>query len=89
MKKRFKRPLASVKINWHKISALYDTGADICCMTARQLFPVGQRPKKLKGISTVTSASGDKIEFKGVLPISFEIDNKKFVYNIHVLKNLS
>jgi hypothetical protein len=60
-------------------------------MTARfrQLFPVGQRPKKLKGISTVTSASGDKIEFKGVLPIPFEIDNKKFVYNIHVLKNLS
>jgi hypothetical protein len=47
-------------------------------MTARfrQLFPLGQRTKKLNVISTVTSASGDNIECKGVFPIPFEIDNK-------------
>jgi hypothetical protein len=55
----------------------------------RQVFPVGKRPKKLNVISTVTATSVDKIECVGVYPIPFEINNKKFVYNIHVLKNLS
>ena len=47
----------------------------------RQVFPVNKRPKKLNMISTVTVATGDTIPF--------EIDKKKFVYNIHVLKHLS
>jgi hypothetical protein len=50
---------------------------------------VGKRPKKLNLISSVTSASGDKIECEGVYPVQFEIDKKKFVNNIHVLKHLS
>jgi hypothetical protein len=54
-----------------------------------QVFPVGKRPKKLNVISSVTSASGDKIQFEGVYPVPFKIDKKKFVYNIHVLKHLS
>ena len=55
----------------------------------RQVFPVNKRPKKLNMISTVTVATGDKIECVGVYPIPFDIDKKKFVYNIHVLKHLS
>ncbi len=54
----------------------------------RQVFPVGQRPKKLNMISTVTVASGDKLESVGVYPIPFEIGKKKFVYNVHVLNKL-
>jgi hypothetical protein len=54
----------------------------------RQLFPVGKRPKKLNVISTVTVASGDQLECLGVYPIPFEIDEKKFVYNVHVLNKL-
>jgi hypothetical protein len=72
-----KKPKVALTINGHKIKALYDTGANICCMTAakfRQVFPVGQRPKKLNVISTVTVASGDQIECLGVYPIPFEID---------------
>jgi hypothetical protein len=82
--KKSKKPFVSVNINGHKIKALKDTGADLCCMTAakfRQVFPVNKRPKKLNMISTVTVATGDTIPF--------EIDKKKFVYNIHVLKHLS
>ena len=89
--KRSKKPTVLVTINGQKIKALYDTGADLCCMTAakfRQLFPVGKRPKKLNVISTVTVASGDKLECLGVYPIPFEIDGKKFVYNVHVLNKL-
>jgi hypothetical protein len=83
--------MVSLTINGHKIKALYDTGADLCCMTAakfRQVFPVGQRPKKLNLISTVTVASGDKLKSLGVYPIPFEIGKKKFVYNVHVLNKL-
>jgi hypothetical protein len=72
----------SLTINGHKIKALFDTGADLCCMTAtkfRQVFPVGKRPKKLNMISTVTVASEDQLECLGVYPIPFEIGKKKFV----------
>ncbi len=54
----------------------------------RQVFPVGQSPKKLNVISTVSVASGDKLEALGVYPIPFEIGKKKFVYNVHVLNKL-
>jgi hypothetical protein len=90
--KKSKRPVVSVKINGHIIKALYDIGADLCCMTAakfKQVLPVGQRPKKLNVTSTVTVASGDKLECLGVYPIPFEINKKKFVYNIHVLNKIS
>ena len=72
--------------------ALYDTGADLCCMTAakfRQVFTWNKRPKKLNLINTVTVVSGEKIECMGVYPIPFKINKKKFVYNIHVLNKLS
>ena len=39
--------------------------------------------------STLTVASGDKLECLGVYHIPFEIDKKKFVYNIHVLNKIS
>jgi hypothetical protein len=39
-------------------------------------------------ISTVTVASGDKLECLGVYPIPFEIGKKKFVYKVHVLNKL-
>ena len=85
--KRSKKPTVLVTINGQKIKALYDTGADLCCMTAakfRQVFPVRQRPKKLN----VTVASGDKLESLNVYPIPFEINKKKFVDNVHVLNKL-
>jgi hypothetical protein len=89
--KKLKKPMVLLTINGHKIKALYDTGADLCCMTAakfRQVFPVEKRPKKLNVISTVTVASGDKLECLGVYQIPFKIGKKKFVYNVHVLNKL-
>jgi hypothetical protein len=40
-------------------------------------------------ISRVTAASGNKIECEGAYHVLFEIDKKKFGYNIHALKHLS
>jgi hypothetical protein len=87
--KRPKRPNILVNVNEHKISAPFDTGANVCCMTAakfRQVFPVGKRPKKLYVISTVTTESGNQKECEGDYPIPFEINKKNFVYNVHILK---
>ena len=89
--KKSKKPVVSVNINGHIIKALYDTGADLCCMTDakfRQVFTWNKRPKKLNLIITVTVVSGEKIECMGVYPIPFEINKKKFVDNVHVLNKL-
>jgi hypothetical protein len=56
-----KRPYVPVFLNGHKVSALYDTGADICCMSSsmfQKYFPVGKRPTKLQRKSDVKAASG-------------------------------
>ncbi len=45
--KRPLRPYVSVQMNGQKMFALYDTGANICCMSStafRRVFPVGECP---------------------------------------------
>ncbi len=73
------RPYVSVHMNGHKMSALYDTGAYICCMSStafRRVFPVGQRPEKLNRTSNVSAASGNKLEGEGIYTISMEINKR-------------
>ncbi len=44
------RPYVPVFLNGHKVSALYDTGVDICCMSSsvfQKYSPVRKRPTKL------------------------------------------
>jgi hypothetical protein len=80
--KKFKKSVVSVNINGHIIMALYDTGADLCCMTAakfRQVFPVNKRTKKLNVISTVTVASREKFECMGVYPIPFDKLTRRYL----------
>jgi hypothetical protein len=79
-------------MNGHRLSALFDTGTDICCMsseTFRRVFPVGQRTEKLNLTSSVSAASGNKLEGEGIYPISMEINKRKFTYNFHVFTNLN
>jgi hypothetical protein len=52
-------------MNGTRLSALYDTEADVCCMSRkplRKVFPVGQRPEKLNHTSRARAASGNKLE---------------------------
>jgi hypothetical protein len=77
-------------MNEQRISAQYDTGADICCMSSkifRKIFPVGTRPTKLAKISSVSDTSRTKLDCDGIFPIPFEIDIQKFVFTVHVLTN--
>jgi predicted ATPase len=52
-------------MNGTRLSALYDTGADVCCMSRkplRRVFPEGQRPEELNRTSRARAASGNKLE---------------------------
>ena len=78
-------------INNRPHRALYDTGADICCMsrkTFRELYEAGNRPIKLNKVSSVSAASGNKLESDGIYPIKFQINKKTFTYPFHVFSNL-
>ena len=86
------RPYVSVQMKGHKLSALYDTGADICCMSStafRRVFPVGQRPEKLNRTSNVSAASGNKLEGEGIYILPMEINKRKFQYQVHIFGNLN
>ena len=86
-----KRPYVPVFLNGHKVTALYDTGADICCMSSsyfRKYFPVGKRPTKLQRKSDVKAASGNQLVSEGIYPIPFTIDGRKLEHNVHVFSNL-
>jgi hypothetical protein len=87
-----KRPYVPVFLNGHKVSALYDTGADICCMSSsyfRKYFPVGKRPTKLQRKSDLKAASGNKLVSEGIYPKPFTIDGRRFEHNVHVFSNLN
>ncbi len=86
------RPYVSVHMNGHQMSALYDTGANICCMSStafRRVFPVRQRPEKLNRTSNVSAASGNKLEGEGIYTISMEINKRKSQYQVHIFGNLN
>jgi hypothetical protein len=86
------RPCVSLQMNGHKLCALYDTGADICCMSSkafRRVFPVGQRPEKLNRTSNVSAASSNKLEGEGIYTISMEINKIKYKYPVHIFGKLN
>jgi len=85
------RPYVAVNINGHRITALYDTGADVCCMSSkafRKLYEAGNRPVKINKPSSVSAASGNKLNGEGIYAMLFTIDKRKFVFEVHVFTNL-
>jgi hypothetical protein len=75
------RPYVPVFLNGHKVSALYDTGADLCCMSSgvfQKYFPVRKRSTKLQRKSDVRAASGTKLVSEGIYSIPFTIDGRQF-----------
>ncbi len=64
--KKLTRPFFVLIItNEQRLSALNDTGADVCCMsskTFRRVFPVRQQPEKLNSTSSISTPSENKLE---------------------------
>ena len=63
--KKLTRPFFVLIItNEQRLSALNDTGADVCCMsskTFRRVFPVRQQPEKLNSTSSISTPSENKL----------------------------
>ena len=90
-----KRPhLSCVVQGLVKTSALYDTGADITCMSLKTFrdIPINKRPPKLVGLEPlrVKGASGRVLESTGTydLELSFQ-DKKKVIQRVMVFKELN
>ena len=70
------RPYVNVQIGPSMTAALYDSGADISCMSEAEFrrIPVDNRPKQFKGqkASLIVSAGGNPLNVKGIYncPIS-------------------
>jgi hypothetical protein len=76
----------------HKVTALYDTGANICCMSSsiyQKYFPVRKRLIKLQCKFYANAASGIKLVCEGIYPIPISIDSRKFEHNLHMFSNLN
>ena len=92
--KPFRRPYLAVQIqDTLSTKALYDTGADISCIS-KELFrsiPIDRRPAKLakSEFGGFRDASGRVMNFLGVFPLKVQAGKKTMIQNFHVMDNLS
>jgi hypothetical protein len=71
-----------VKIGKREIPALYDSGADITCMSEEEFhrIPVEYRPRQEPySASPCKSASGGQLQIKGIYSIEMEVMNRRKV----------
>ena len=91
--KKPSRPFVPITVNKTNLTALYDTGADVSCMsinTFRKLFPdVDKRPKKLQKDALTSGATGSRLESAGRYYMPFKIQNKEFIFPVSVFNNLN
>ena len=74
------RPYVAVTVQGVHYDALFDTGADITCMSEKAFrqIPIHRRPKKIGNVAAPTSASQTAMPAKGKFEMTMVIDNKKF-----------
>jgi Reverse transcriptase (RNA-dependent DNA polymerase)/RNase H-like domain found in reverse transcriptase/gag-polyprotein putative aspartyl protease len=88
-----KRPYVQGKLGNLPFSALFDTGADISCLS-EQLFrkiPVSVRPTKLEMApsSQFKSAGGQSLDVKGKYSIPIQLQGKQVQHEFYVIRNLN
>jgi hypothetical protein len=80
-------------MNGQSLSALDDTGADICCMSSkaiRRVFPVEQRPEKLNWTSSVSAASSNKLMgTESMLSHWKSTKGNSHTYTFHIFSNVN
>jgi hypothetical protein len=55
----------------------------------RPVFAVDRRPEKLNWTSSVSAASGNKLDGNGIYAIHLEINKRKFTYNFQIFSNIN
>jgi hypothetical protein len=86
------RPFIETVMHGHKILALYDSGADISCLSEIEFrkIPVQLRPSlKIGNTVKCKSASGQELKIKGVYSITINILGRTIEHPFRVMKNLN
>ena len=92
-KKKIGRPFVSIRIGCQSTRALYDTGADISCISEKlfRMIPPTRRPEMIPSLAgqEIKSASGNFLEVKGAYTMMMNILGKNIQHRIFVVRNLS
>ena len=92
-KKKIGRPFVSIRIGCQNTTALYDTGADISCISEKlfRMIPPTKRPEMIPSLAgqEIKSASGNFLEVKGAYTMMMNILGKNIQHRIFVVRNLS
>ena len=83
----------NVQIGPSMTAALYDSGADISCMSEAEFrrIPVDERPKQLSGQKTslIISAGGNPLNVKGIYNCPISVLGKSTEHPFRVIKGLN
>jgi hypothetical protein len=94
LKPSFNRPYLWVNVqNALKVRGLYDTGADISCMSEKifRQIPPQNRPQKLNmdKLPNFRSAGGQPLPVRGVYEFAFNINSKLIMHQCYVIPDLN
>ena len=90
IKPRIHRPLIAVSLSNIPVRGLYDTGADVSCISEAVFKKLKDKKVNiLNQQSSCTSASGDKLKVLGKYELTLQIGKKKIEHPFYVIKNLN
>ena len=86
------RPYINVQIGPTVAAALYDSGADISCISEQQFhkIPVDQRPdKKSNRVDPCFSAGGTQLAVKGIVSLPISILGRQTMHPFRIINGLN
>ena len=86
------RPFVNGQIGKHQLKMLYDTGADISCISEKEFrqIPVDLRPSKHSNEKVrYQSASGNSLQVKGIYDIPIKVLGRTVTHTFSVIKQLT
>ena len=86
--KNQERPTSHLTINGLKAMALWDSGADLSCISGSLWKRIKKKPPLIPYRNTLTAANGQVIRSRGVARLHFQFGDYKFDHNVVVLDEL-
>ncbi len=87
------RPYINAQIGSCITAALYDSGADISCISEKHFWkiPVDLRPDKIsqQKVDPCFSARGGRLSVKGIVNLPIQILGKQTVHPFHIIHGLN
>ena len=87
-KRQSKRPFIEVCANGSVSPWLFDTGAEVCCMSINEFrkIPVDNRPHKIQVFQDLRCASKNKLNVKGTYLMNLNVLGRKLQQVVFVSK---